>query len=92
MSQHLDISSSLIILLSPQVTDHLKAAAKYTGVLIVPILGGIAPQKQERLLSYKPPIVVATPGRLWQLMEDQACPHLNDLTSIKFLVIDEVDR
>ena len=59
---------------------------------VVPIVGGIAPQKQERLLSYRPPIVVATPGRLWQLITEASSPHLADLSSIKFLVIDEVDR
>ena len=30
----------------------------------------MADVKQERLLSQHPPIVVATPGRLWKLMSE----------------------
>ena len=81
---------SLLYYDSTQVTDHLRAACKHTGVRIVPIVGGIAAPKQERLLSYKPPILVATPGRLWQLIQEH--PYLQDLSTVKFLVIDEADR
>ncbi|KAL5262230.1 hypothetical protein ACHWQZ_G007821 [Mnemiopsis leidyi] len=76
--------------LALQVTDHLRAACRHTGVRIVPIVGGIAAPKQERLLSYKPPILVATPGRLWQLIQEHA--YLQDLSTVKFIVIDEADR
>jgi len=51
-----------------QVTDHLKAVAKYINVRVTPIVGGILAEKQERLLKAKPEIVVGTPGRLWELM------------------------
>lgn len=51
-----------------QVCDHLKAAAKFLGIHVVPIVGGLSMEKQERLLKMKPEIVVATPGRLWELM------------------------
>lgn len=53
-----------------QICDHLKAAAKWTDINIVPIVGGMATPKQQRLLSYKPEIVVGTPGRLWELMSN----------------------
>ena len=33
------------------------------------IVGGMAAQKQERLLKKGPEIVVATPGRFWELLE-----------------------
>ncbi len=33
------------------------------------IVGGMAAQKQERLLKRCPEIVVATPGRLWELIQ-----------------------
>ena len=36
---------------------------------IVPIVGGMAVQKQTRLLKRKPDIIVATPGRLWELVQ-----------------------
>ena len=48
-------------------------------------------EKQKRLVSYSPDIVVATPGRLWEIAsEDDA--FLDSLKSIKFLVLDEADR
>ena len=34
------------------------------------LVGGMAGAKQERVLSHHPPIVVATPGRLWKLMSE----------------------
>lgn len=74
-----------------QVCQHLEAIAKPAGVAVVPILGGMAMQKQARLLSYRPPVVVATPGRLWELMRDGQ-EHLTDLAGLSFLVLDEADR
>jgi ATP-dependent RNA helicase DDX24/MAK5 len=45
------------------------------------------------LLSYKPAIVIATPGRLWELMDDVADPYLSlGLPMIDVLVLDEADR
>lgn len=46
----------------------MRAAAKYTDIKIVPIVGGMSTQKQQRLLKKQPQIVVGTPGRLWELM------------------------
>jgi len=45
------------------------------------------------LLSYNPAIVIATPGRLWELMDDVMEPYLvGGLPMIDFLVLDEADR
>ena len=50
-------------------------------------------QKQKRLLSYSPTIVVATPGRLWELMDDYMEPYLlHGLPMVDVLVLDEADR
>ena len=44
-------------------------------------------------MSYKPTIIVATPGRLWELMDEQLEPYLiNTLPMIDTLVLDEADR
>jgi ATP-dependent RNA helicase DDX24/MAK5 len=51
-----------------QVCDHLKEAARFLGIGVIPIVGGISMEKQERLLKNRPEIVVGTPGRLWELM------------------------
>ncbi|KAF9420547.1 hypothetical protein HW555_003297, partial [Spodoptera exigua] len=77
--------------LAIQISRHLIAAAKYTGIKVATIVGGMAAVKQERVLRSGPEIVVATPGRLWELI-GQGQPHLQQLDSVKFLAIDETDR
>ena len=56
-------------------------------------MGGMSIQKQKRQLSYKPAIIIATPGRLWELMDELMEPYLvNGLPMIDVLVLDEADR
>mmetsp|Transcript_6137 Transcript_6137/g.7021 ORF Transcript_6137/g.7021 Transcript_6137/m.7021 type:complete len:187 (-) Transcript_6137:411-971(-) len=56
-------------------------------------MGGIAAQKQIRVLeTRKPPIIIGTPGRLWEMMSCHEHDHLNNLSNLRFLVIDEADR
>ncbi|KAI3973256.1 hypothetical protein MKW92_022598 [Papaver armeniacum] len=74
-----------------QVTDHLKVASSLTNIRVVSIVGGMAPEKQERLLKARPEIIVGTPGRLWELMQG-GNPHLVELHSLSFFVLDEADR
>ena len=62
-------------------------------IKVAAIVGGMSIQKQQRLLSYKPAIIVATPGRLWELMSDQMDPYLlSTLPMVDVLVLDEADR
>ncbi|KAL1548295.1 RNA helicase [Salvia divinorum] len=77
--------------LALQVTDHLKAVALGTNVRVVPIVGGMSTEKQERLLRGRPEIVVGTPGRLWELMSGGE-PHLVEMHCLSFFVLDEADR
>ncbi|XP_055920593.1 ATP-dependent RNA helicase DDX24 [Eupeodes corollae] len=77
--------------LAVQVRDHLKAAAQYTDIKVEAVFGGLSIAKQERVLKSCPEIVVATPGRLWELLQ-QDNPHLSKIDDISFLVIDETDR
>ncbi|XP_050355828.1 ATP-dependent RNA helicase DDX24 [Nymphalis io] len=77
--------------LALQISRHLIAVAKYTGIKVATIVGGMAAVKQERVLRTGPEIVVATPGRLWELL-NQGQPHLQQLPTVKFLAIDETDR
>lgn len=50
-------------------------------------------QKQERLLSYEPTIIISTPGRLWELLNERNNTYLtNELPLIDVLVLDEADR
>ncbi|XP_060829180.1 ATP-dependent RNA helicase DDX24 isoform X2 [Bombus pascuorum] len=77
--------------LAIQIKDHLTKAIKYTDIKVAVVLGGMAAVKQERILSKGPEIVIATPGRLWELIQ-QGNPHLSKVDSIKYLAIDETDR
>ena len=77
--------------LAAQVATHLEAIAKPLALRVVPLVGGVAQPKQDRLLRYQPPVVVATPGRLWDVMR-RGNAHVDDLTGLSFLVLDEADR
>ncbi|OQV10913.1 Helicase conserved domain-containing protein [Cladophialophora immunda] len=63
---------------------------------IVAVTGGLSIYKQHRQLEYAD-IVVATPGRLWEVMNDASTDYNVDglvdrLKRIQFLVVDEADR
>ncbi|XP_072193047.1 ATP-dependent RNA helicase DDX24 [Excalfactoria chinensis] len=77
--------------LAVQVKHHIDAVAKFTGIKTAILVGGMAAQKQERVLNRKPEIVIATPGRLWELIKERH-PHLSNLRQLRCLVIDEADR
>jgi len=63
-----------------QVTDHLKQVAMALNVRVVPIVGGMSAEKQERLLKTRPEIIVGTPGRLWELISEGE-KHLIEVSS-----------
>lgn len=77
-----------------QIKKHIEAITKYTSVTTLTIIGGLTIEKQLRLLKRKPDIIIGTPGRLWEIIEEEDNEHLNERTikAIKFLVIDEFDR
>jgi len=77
--------------LAIQIQNHLASIASSTGVGVVTVVGGMSVEKQLRLLKRKPAIVVGTPGRLWDLVQE-GNPHLSGLASIRYLAIDETDR
>ncbi|XP_050719053.1 ATP-dependent RNA helicase DDX24-like [Eriocheir sinensis] len=77
--------------LAIQIKNHLCAVLTHTDITIAVVMGGVAPQKQERLLRQGPDIVVGTPGRLWELIQ-QGNEHLSQLYTLKYLAIDETDR
>ncbi|KIX92640.1 uncharacterized protein Z520_11669 [Fonsecaea multimorphosa CBS 102226] len=63
---------------------------------IVAVTGGLSIYKQHRQLEYAD-IVVATPGRLWEVMNDASTASgvdalVDRLKKIRFLVVDEADR
>ncbi|KAM4625840.1 ATP-dependent RNA helicase DDX24 isoform 1-T2 [Polymixia lowei] len=77
--------------LAVQVKHHIDAVAKFTDIRTAIVVGGMAQQKQVRMLKRRPEIIIATPGRLWELIKDRH-PHLLNLRHLRCLVIDEADR
>ncbi|KAM3594207.1 uncharacterized protein V6R79_004161 [Siganus canaliculatus] len=77
--------------LAVQVKHHIEAIAKFTDIKTAVVVGGMAQEKQRRMLKKRPEIIIATPGRLWDLIKERH-PHLQNLRHLKCLVIDEADR
>ncbi|KAJ2784137.1 ATP-dependent RNA helicase [Coemansia interrupta] len=77
--------------LAIQVKDHLYAMSRFLCARIVAIVGGMSQAKQERMLNSNPDIIVATPGRLWELVSTNDT-YLAYLRSVSFLAVDEADR
>lgn len=80
--------------LAHQVADHLNVIAKFSPLSqygIVSITGGLSIQRQERLLSYGPGIIVATPGRFLELIEKNE-QLTKRLSGTDIVVLDEADR
>lgn len=72
-----------------QIADDLNSFAKYIpGMHIIPVYGGASIVTQMNELRHGPQIIVATPGRLIDLMERGKV----SLDNIKNVVLDEADE
>jgi len=78
--------------LALQIARHIRNVASFTTIKVVALVGELSRQKQERELKRKPEIIVGTPGRIWELMQDITVPFLRNSFQLKFFVLDEVDR
>ncbi|XP_047950861.1 DEAD-box ATP-dependent RNA helicase 36 [Salvia hispanica] len=77
--------------LAHQLADQFKALGSGLGLRCVEIVGGMDMITQSRSLMQRPHVVVATPGRIKFLLEQN--PDLPAIFSrTKFLVLDEADR
>ncbi len=71
-----------------QIEDNIKGYAKYLPIKSVAIYGGVSERPQASALRHGVHIVVATPGRMLDLMNQK---H-GDFTALDVLVLDEADR
>lgn len=81
--------------LAVQVKDEVEKICKYTKINTCCIVGGLSQDKQKRVLKkLKPEIIIATPGRLYDLVEAGDVTHVDkaSIASIRTLIIDEGDR
>ena len=74
--------------LAAQVEIAFKDYARFFDVEIGMIQGGVGFGAQKQMLQKGVDVLVATPGRLLDFMEE----GIVDLSSIEYLVLDEVDR
>lgn len=70
-----------------QITEQIELFSKYIDLRILAIYGGTNINTQKKKVSEGADIIVATPGRLYDLVADGSLK----LKSIKKLVIDEID-
>ena len=74
--------------LAQQIDDNLKSYGKNLPFNVAVLVGGLSIQKQVRELKKGVDIIVATPGRLLDLMRRKEV----NLRAVEFFVLDEADR
>ena len=74
--------------LAQQIAQHLRQLAKHTKLRITPIYGGVAMKPQINAMRRGTDVVVATPGRLIDLMQQGEAR----LDNVEIFVLDEADR
>ena len=74
--------------LATQIGESFAAYGRHTGVRGTCIFGGVSQGRQVRALREGVDVIVATPGRLIDLLEQ----NLVNLSQIKLFVLDEADR
>lgn len=72
-----------------QITNEIQSYARnLKGLSVVPVYGGASIQEQSRLLQRGAQVVVATPGRI----KDMISRKLVDVTKIEYCILDEADE
>ena len=74
--------------LAVQIGESFSTYGRYTGVRVGLIFGGVGQGGQEQMLRAGVDVVVATPGRFMDLMNQR----LVDLSGVEVFVLDEADR
>lgn len=74
--------------LALQVEEEVKKIGRYFGIKTALLIGGASINPQIKALRRKPNVIIATPGRLIDHMQQKT----TDLSKISYLVLDEADR
>jgi ATP-independent RNA helicase DbpA len=75
--------------LADQVSREIRKLARFIpNVKVLTLCGGVPLRPHLASLAHEPHLVVGTPGRILELIENDALP----LTGIRVLVLDEADR
>jgi ATP-dependent RNA helicase RhlE len=71
-----------------QIEENARIYSKYLPIDIATVFGGVGERPQMQALRSGASLVIATPGRLLDLMDR----HCADFSRLEFLVLDEADR
>src|SRR5881392_2534403 len=71
-----------------QIEENVRAYAKHVPLRVATVFGGVSERPQIEALRSGVDLVVATPGRLIDLMQQRAA----NLSGVEFVVLDEADR
>ncbi len=74
--------------LAAQIADNMRGYAKYLNLSVQCIFGGVPAGKQSRMLVSGTDVLVATPGRLLDLIDQRALT----LRDVEIFVLDEADQ
>ncbi|MBP51122.1 MAG: DEAD/DEAH box helicase [Candidatus Thalassarchaeaceae archaeon] len=74
--------------LASQIRDNIEEYARHLDIHSMVMFGGVSQRPQEKKLRKGVDILIATPGRLLDLIGQ----GLVDLSNVQFLVLDEADR
>ena len=74
--------------LTAQIEENVRAYARHLPLRAATIYGGVSERPQIESLRHGVDLLVATPGRLLDLMDRRLC----DFSRLNFLVLDEADR
>ena len=74
--------------LASQIHDNIEQYARHLDIRSMAMFGGVSQRPQEKILRRGVDILVATPGRLLDLISQGYV----DLSYVQFLVLDEADR
>ncbi len=93
LNDEINYRKTRVLVLSPtrelalQIRDNFRAYGKYTHFKCSVILGGVNQKSQLEVLKKGVDIIVATPGRLLDLVKQRKV----DLSDVDYLVLDEAD-
>ena len=74
--------------LAAQIHESFLAYGRHSGLRAAVIYGGVGQQPQARAMQHGVDVLVATPGRLLDLVSQR----LVDIRAVEYLVLDEADR
>ena len=74
--------------LAQQIYESYETYGKYLNLKVGVIYGGVSQKRQEKFINNGVDIIISTPGRLMDLMEQ----GIVDLSNVEMFILDEADR